>query len=162
MINMNKPYISTSALYGPYIAHHGIKGQKWGIRRFQNEDGTLTPEGRIRYGVELASSLKKYDHNNPSTAKAFKDHPAIVEMRINKDRRNALNRFLESLNSGDLKIAKKHYNTYYQKNMETAYNWLSGSVKNYANMNDTEINIMAMSIADILTDLDAEDLANGG
>ena len=24
-----------------YLAHHGIKGQKWGIRRFQNEDGTL-------------------------------------------------------------------------------------------------------------------------
>ena len=33
-----------------YLAHHGIKGQKWGIRRFQNEDGTLTPEGKKRYG----------------------------------------------------------------------------------------------------------------
>ena len=34
-----------------YIAHHGIKGQKWGVRRFQNPDGTLTPEGRKRYAV---------------------------------------------------------------------------------------------------------------
>lgn len=33
-----------------YIAHHGIKGQKWGVRRFQNEDGTLTPLGRQRLG----------------------------------------------------------------------------------------------------------------
>ena len=32
-----------------YITHAGIKGQKWGIRRFQNEDGTLTPEGKARY-----------------------------------------------------------------------------------------------------------------
>ena len=32
-----------------YIAHHGILGQKWGVRRYQNEDGTLTPEGRERY-----------------------------------------------------------------------------------------------------------------
>ena len=34
-----------------YIAHWGIKGQKWGVRRFQNEDGTLTEAGRSRYGT---------------------------------------------------------------------------------------------------------------
>lgn len=32
-----------------YIAHHGIKGQRWGIRRYQNEDGSLTPAGVRRY-----------------------------------------------------------------------------------------------------------------
>lgn len=35
---------------GTYLAHHGIKGQKWGERRFQNDDGSLTPAGRERYG----------------------------------------------------------------------------------------------------------------
>lgn len=34
-----------------YIQHHGIKGQKWGVRRFQYQDDSLTPEGKIRYGV---------------------------------------------------------------------------------------------------------------
>ena len=29
--------------------HWGIKGQKWGVRRFQNEDGSLTDEGKKRY-----------------------------------------------------------------------------------------------------------------
>lgn len=33
-----------------YLAHHGILGQKWGIRRFQNEDGSLTDEGYRHYG----------------------------------------------------------------------------------------------------------------
>ena len=32
------------------LSHHGILGQKWGIRRYQNPDGTLTPEGKARYG----------------------------------------------------------------------------------------------------------------
>ena len=32
-----------------FIRHYGILGQKWGVRRFQNEDRTLTPEGRERY-----------------------------------------------------------------------------------------------------------------
>lgn len=32
------------------LSHHGILGQKWGVRRFQNPDGSLTEEGRKRYG----------------------------------------------------------------------------------------------------------------
>ena len=35
--------------YEHYLAHHGIKGQNWGVRRYQNEDGTLTAEGKARY-----------------------------------------------------------------------------------------------------------------
>lgn len=34
--------------YG-YLAHHGVKGQKWGIRRYQNPDGSLTAAGKRRY-----------------------------------------------------------------------------------------------------------------
>lgn len=37
-----------------FLAHYGIKGQQWGQRRFQNEDGSLTPEGRRRYGLNPA------------------------------------------------------------------------------------------------------------
>lgn len=36
---------------GNELYHHGIKGQRWGIRRFQREDGSLTPAGRRHWGV---------------------------------------------------------------------------------------------------------------
>ena len=37
-------------IYGNELYHHGIKGMKWGVRRYQNPDGTLTPAGIARYG----------------------------------------------------------------------------------------------------------------
>lgn len=43
-----------------HLAHHGILGMKWGIRRYQNKDGTLTPEGRKRYG-DIDSSNESVD-----------------------------------------------------------------------------------------------------
>ena len=45
---MANQYISTDALHGAYIAHHGSKGMKWGVRRYQNEDGTYTELGKER------------------------------------------------------------------------------------------------------------------
>ena len=33
------------------LIHHGIKGMKWGVRRYQNTDGSLTAAGKKRYGV---------------------------------------------------------------------------------------------------------------
>lgn len=41
-----------------YIKHYGVKGMKWGVRRYQNKDGSLTPEGRKRL------KLNEYDNNH--------------------------------------------------------------------------------------------------
>ena len=41
-----------------YLEHHGVQGQKWGIRRFQNKDGSLTPAGKKRY-TKLNNKIDK-------------------------------------------------------------------------------------------------------
>lgn len=42
-----------------FLCHYGIAGQKWGVRRFQNEDRTLTEEGKRRYAKEPESKRWK-------------------------------------------------------------------------------------------------------
>ncbi len=58
----------------PYLAHHGIKGQKWGVRRFQNPDGSLTEAGVKRYGehgAEYLNAKQAKKEANKAYNKAF-------------------------------------------------------------------------------------------
>ena len=50
-----------------YLAHYGIKGQQWGVRRFQNEDGSLTAAGKEHYDVGEGESSKNKSGKEPRT-----------------------------------------------------------------------------------------------
>lgn len=76
-------YVFDDELY-----HHGIPGQRWGHRRFQNEDGSWTPEGRERYGegderskAKVAYNTQKYKADLKSKARQDKDIRAAKEER---------------------------------------------------------------------------------
>lgn len=51
------------------LFHHGVKGMKWGRRRYQNSDGSLTAAGRKRYGG--AADIKEIDRNYRSEKRAI-------------------------------------------------------------------------------------------
>ena len=65
-----------------FIEHHGILNMKWGRRRFQNPDGTLTPEGKIRYSREKRKQAAK----NLKKARKAREANKKKEMKLAKEK----------------------------------------------------------------------------
>ena len=75
------------------LQHHGIKGQKWGVRRFQNADGSLTTAGKQR-----ASATKKHtDAKNRGTLTNAQLKQKIERLQLEKQLRALTN---AEVNSG--------------------------------------------------------------
>ena len=68
------------------LYHHGIKGQKWGVRRYQNSDGSLTAAGKVRYGYggRLENRIEQ-DYKGRAVKMSKSDS---AEMSIRKERRS--------------------------------------------------------------------------
>lgn len=47
-----------------YLVHHGVKGMRWGVRRYQNKDGSLTPLGKKRLIKNAEKEIEKVNYNN--------------------------------------------------------------------------------------------------
>ena len=90
-----------------YLAHHGIFGMRWGVRRYQNEDGTLTEAGRRRLAQKDAKWAKKnYDR---IYNKAYKQSKKELDSTLRE-----LNRSMRALNANG-KVSMQFVNAYNQR-----------------------------------------------
>ena len=80
-------YLAYRVTYSNELYHYGVKGQKWGIRRYQNPNGTLTEEGKIRYGVD------------PKTGKLSDEGKKLLKQDIDDQHKRKVN-ILGSLGIG--------------------------------------------------------------
>lgn len=83
-----------------YISHFGIKGMKWGVRRYQSEDGSLTPEGRKRYGRSEDSEKVREFRKKPVEAMSNQELQTVIT-RMNLERQ------YRDLRSSEINSGKK-------------------------------------------------------
>ena len=113
-------------LYNEYLYHHGVKGMRWGVRRYQNKDGSLTAAGRKKYRMtedgqkQLADQVKQHyktskKNNQLGTAeeRLVKDNEVVKGMHKSNRLKNA-RRELEELG---------HVMDEYDQNTNTRYKY---------------------------------------
>ena len=105
------------------LYHYGVKGMKWGVRRFQNPDGSLTDAGKKRLAKGLAKQYKRdYDPNQPF--KTSKEYDESVRDLIN-----------HTVSKDDVKRIRQSLDTYrsMQKEVDRAGEELDKLAVKYAN-----------------------------
>ena len=92
-----------------YLQHHGIPGMKWGKRRYQNKDGSLTPAGQKRYDRDQRENAGKKKGNK--VGQADPDRWVREDMQRTKtlsDSTNQLTRNLREANNNAIRREQKN------------------------------------------------------
>lgn len=104
-------------IYRNELYHHGIKGMRWGIRRYQNPDGSLTEAGKKRYsGVDSSDERKmgQLDKSHRDLAAAYDRYIESEQKRkykLTADERKSIKnaRYLDARDSKNVKYLPEYH-----------------------------------------------------
>lgn len=111
--------------YDDYLEHYGVLGMRWGIRRYQNKDGSLTNEGRKRLGLDVYDK----DHNSDTLLKKGTKVNRVVST-------NDIDEYLDPEIGGSIETAKDYVNRVIKNDQKYERKYLSvEDVKNSGRYN---------------------------
>ena len=121
-----------------YIAHHGILGQKWGVRRFQNPDGSLKAAGARRYNSVSRESIKQRKETIKTLNNKINVDPYSKNRQKNKQK---LSYEIEQLKNDKLKLkvnqgkinlkGRNYYNKKVQQYMDQGFSKEEAEIRAY-------------------------------
>lgn len=138
------------------LAHYGVKGQKWGFRRFRNEDGSLTSEGRDHYGIGdprkpgVAGSIRfntrqQAEHNyhirrfGSASAKTLESKPKQLSKKEQQIRKTRAKRLLKTAAIVGIGVAAIYGVHRYNKTTDNLIQLAKNDIHNTYKMGESSI-----------------------
>lgn len=139
--------------YNNELYHHGVKGQRWGIRRYQNPDGSLTEAGKKRLGIREERIKKNNESIRNLTKDIDKNKKDLSELSKNGSKSKVFTDRLYADTAYDPETGepiKKKKDWYYYDDPDVSYSSKKEAISGLKRSLESEIDFGKKAINDLM------------